>query len=42
MKLKREITNAPEELFVKLRWGIENLSHKQKLLCAYLLDNYSK
>ncbi|MEA4871225.1 MAG: MurR/RpiR family transcriptional regulator [Synergistaceae bacterium] len=32
----------PEEIFVKLRWGIENLSHKQKLICSYLINNYSK
>lgn len=41
MKRKKSIINEPEELFVKLRWGVENLSYKQKLMCSYLIDNYS-
>lgn len=42
MRKNKLKSSAPEELFVKLRWGIENLSNKQKLLCSYLIDNYSR
>lgn len=42
MRQEKSISTTPEEIFVKLRWGIENLSNKQKQLCAYLIDNYSK
>lgn len=33
---------ATKTIFTKLRWGKDNLSSKQSVLCSYLLDNYSQ